>query len=248
MEERIVSDYLAFLQQRDYPCIAAKAAVANGHVQCLVIDDMSSPAEDELIVSFLYDFVEYYRRSVKPYHTAAVIFRLPEIRQERRFDELLWERLAAFRDIDREHYKHDPRVDADPSSAHYSYSLKEEAFFILGLNPMSSRLARRFRYPAIIFNPHAEFEKLRNNHKYESMKTAVRKRDIHFSGSMNPMLKDFGEESEVFQYSGLQYDLTWQCPLKNALNHEPHADDHAKRYIPQYHSRTTGHRVHSKKR
>jgi FPC/CPF motif-containing protein YcgG len=209
---------------------------------------MSSDEEDDLIVSFLYDFVDYYRRSIKPYHTAAVIFKAPELHHEHRFDELLWERLLSLHEIDRQRFAHDPRVDSDPTSAHYSYSLKEEAFFIVGLNPMSNRMARQFRYPAIVFNPHAEFEKLRNKHKYEPMKTAVRKRDVHFSGSVNPMLKDFGEESEVFQYSGLQYDLTWQCPLKNSLNHDPHATDPHKAYIPHYYSRTKGNSVHAKKR
>jgi uncharacterized protein len=248
MDEHIINDYLAFLEQREYPCIAAKAALGKGHVQCLVVDDMDSAEEDDLIISFLYDFVDFYRRSNKPYHTAAIIFKGPEIHQEKTFDDLLWKRLSALQTIDRTHFAHDPRVDADPSSAHYSYSLKEEGFFIVGLNPASNRLARRFRYPAIIFNPHAEFEKLRNNHKYEAMKTAVRKRDIHFSGSVNPMLTDFGEESEVFQYSGIQYDLSWQCPLKNSLNHDSHASDLSKSYVPQYHSRTKRNSVHTKKR
>jgi FPC/CPF motif-containing protein YcgG len=46
------------------------------------------------------------------------------------------------------------------------------------------------------------------------MKNTVRKRDIAFSGSVNPMLQDFGESSEVYQYSGRKYDDSWQCPLK----------------------------------
>jgi hypothetical protein len=45
------------------------------------------------------------------------------------------------------------------------------------------------------------------------MKTAVRKRDEIFSGSVNPMLSDFGEASEVLQYSGKVYDETWTCPF-----------------------------------
>jgi uncharacterized protein len=248
MDEQIINEYLGFLGQKDYPCVAAKAALGKGHVECLVVDDMNSAEEDDLILSFLYDFVEHYRKSTQAYHSAAVIFKGPEMKHERMFDDLLWKRLGAFRDLDRLHYCHDPRVDSDPASANYSFSLKEEAFFVIGLNPSSNRLARRFRYPAIIFNPHAEFEKLRSNHKYEPMKTAVRKRDIRFSGSVNPMLKDFGEESEVFQYSGLQYDLTWQCPLKNSLNHDLHGSDHATNYIPQYYSRAKGNSIHAKKR
>ena len=49
--------------------------------------------------------------------------------------------------------------------------------------------------------------------RYEKMKTIVRKRDIVYSGSVNPMLTDFGEASEVYQYSGRKYDSDWKCPL-----------------------------------
>jgi len=49
------------------------------------------------------------------------------------------------------------------------------------------------------------------------MKNIVRKRDVALSGSINPMLQDFGAASEVYQYSGMQYDSTWQCPFK-AIN------------------------------
>jgi FPC/CPF motif-containing protein YcgG len=69
-------------------------------------------------------------------------------------------------------------------------------------------------YPALAFNPHAEFQKLRATNHYESMKEIVRKRDIAYSGSINPMLSDFGEASEVYQYSGRNYNEDWKCPLQ----------------------------------
>ncbi len=106
----------------------------------------------------------------------------------------------------------------NPSAPEFSFSLKEEAFFIIGLHPASSRPARQFKYPALVFNPHLQFEQLREANKYQSIKYAVRKRDIAYSGSINPMLTDFGEASEVYQYSGRKYDEQWQCPLK--IKHE----------------------------
>ena len=130
------------------------------------------------------------------------------------FDELLWQRLQALEILDAENYSYDNRVESDPSSSSFSFSIKEEAFYIIGLHPASSRQARQFKYPALVFNPHAQFEQLRSTTKYEVMKNTVRKRDIALSGSVNPMLQDFGESSEVFQYSGRKYDETWQCPLK----------------------------------
>ncbi len=213
-KQAIVEEYLAFLENKEFPCIAAKAALAKQQVRCMVAGNMACPKEDEDILQFLYEFVDEYRASKDFYHTATIIFLGTQINNEEMFDELLWQRLQAFEMLDAQNYSYDNRVEADPSSSAFSFSIKEEAFYIIGLHPASSRQARQFKYPALVFNPHAQFEQLRSTTKYEVMKNTVRKRDIALSGSVNPMLQDFGESSEVFQYSGRKYDESWQCPLK----------------------------------
>ena len=210
----VVEEYLSFLQNKEFPCIAAKAALARQQVKCMVAGNMACPKDDTGILQFLYEFVEEYRMSKDFYHTATIVFSGPQIDDEKLFDELLWQRLQALEILDAENYSYDNRVESDPSSSSFSFSIKEEAFYIIGLHPASSRQARQFKYPALVFNPHAQFEQLRSTTKYEVMKNTVRKRDIALSGSVNPMLQDFGESSEVFQYSGRKYDETWQCPLK----------------------------------
>lgn len=178
---------------------------------------MRTPHDDIKILSFIYQFVDSYRSSNASFHSAAVIFNQPQSTSESEFEIMLWARLNSFGVLDRKKYKHDSRVDSDPASSNFSFSLKEEAFFIIGLHPSSSRKARRFTYPAIVFNPHEEFQRLKRTGRYESMKKVVRRRDELHSGSVNPMLKDFGAAPEVFQYSGKQYDSTWKCPL----HHKP---------------------------
>lgn len=210
----IVEEYLAYLKNKSFPCVAAKAAQALNHIKCMVADHMACPKDDRAILKFLYDFVDEYRNSKKSFHSAAIIFKGPEFQNEEIFDELLWKRIQALADMDAENYEYDKRVDDEPSSANFSFSLKEEAFFIIGLHCSSNRPARQFRYPTLVFNPHAEFEKLRETNRYNNMKDIVRKREIEFSGTLNPMLADFGDSSEVFQYSGRNYDNQWQCPLK----------------------------------
>ena len=210
---QIVDEYRQFLQSRAFPCIGAKAALSRDHVKCMVAADMRTSQDDERTLSFIYQFVDSYRNSNDSFHSAAVIFNSPESPLESEFENMLWSRLNAFAELDRKKYHHDKRVASDPSSSRFSFSLKEEAFFIIGLHPSSSRKSRRFAYPAIVFNPHEEFERLKRAGRYESMKRVVRMRDELHSGSVNPMLKDFGEAPEVFQYSGKQYDSTWKCPL-----------------------------------
>ena len=213
-KQAIIEEYLSFLNEKQFPCIAAKAALARQNVKCLVVSHMACPNDDAEILQFLYNFVDLYRSSKDFYHSAAIIFAGPKLCSEEQFDYLLWERLQAFQNLDAKKYGYDSRVEADTSSAKFSFSIKEEAFYIIGLHAASSRDARKFKYPTLVFNAHDQFEQLKTTSKYEMMKNSVRKRDIALSGSINPMLQDFGESSEVYQYSGREYDNSWQCPLK----------------------------------
>jgi hypothetical protein len=216
-QDAIVEEYMAYIKNKTFPCIAAKAALENQHLKCMVVEHMACPKDDLNILQFLYAFVDEYRKSNKLYHSAVILFKEPLLLNEDMFDRLLWQRLQALTDLDSQNYDYDARVSSDPFSPNFSFSIKEEAFFIIGFHPASNRQARQFKYPAIVFNPHVQFEQLRESGKYENFKSVVRKRDIAFSGSVNPMLEDFGKASEVFQYSGRNYDENWRCPLN--INH-----------------------------
>ena len=215
--KQVIDAYMHFIENATYPCIAAKAAMTRGNISCFVADDMGDDSADQFILDFIYSFVEEFRQSKDMYHSVSIIFRNPVIQSEEQYDRLLWERLQSLSDLDASLNNYDPRVNQDPRSGSFSFSLKGEAFYIIGLHPSSSREARKFTFPTMVFNPHAQFEQLRNMMKYEVMKTVVRKRDAIYSGSVNPMLEDFGKRSEVFQYSGRSYSTDWKCPLK--INH-----------------------------
>jgi len=200
-----------FISVKDFPCIAAKAAIAKGQVRVMVCDHIACPKDDGPIIDFIYNFVDEYRNEKKMYTSAVIIFKEPQNCDEEYFDRMMWQRLQGVADLDQHSW--DPHVNADPSHADFSFSIKEEAFYIIGLHPGSSRKARQFQYPAIVFNPHDQFERLREANRYETMKETVRKRDTVFSGSVNPMLTDFGKSSEANQYSGRVYEENWKCPF-----------------------------------
>jgi uncharacterized protein len=212
--EFIIETFYRYLSDERYPCVAARAAVSRQQIQCLVADHMACPKDDESILQFIYAFVDDFRKTGTLLQSAAVIFTGPEETTEGTFDSLLWNRLQALSRLDATHFTYDKRVNPDPAHPNFSFSLAEEAFFVIGLHPGSSRASRQFRFPAIVFNPHAQFEQLRESNQYEKMKNIIRRRDIVYSGSINPMLADFGESSEVYQYSGRQYDGEWICPLR----------------------------------
>jgi FPC/CPF motif-containing protein YcgG len=209
----ITNEFLAYLSNKNFPCIGAKAAVAKNQMHCLVVEHMACPADDLKILEFIYKFVDSFRQSADHFNSVAIIFKGPEIQTEEEFETLFWKRLQSLADMDAKRYPYDTRVEKNPQSANFSFSLKEEALFVIGLHPAQKRASRKFRLPALVFNPHAQFETLRSKNKYESMKKIVRKHELNHQGSINPMLDDFGNSSETFQYSGKQYDAAWQCPL-----------------------------------
>jgi FPC/CPF motif-containing protein YcgG len=212
-----VTEYVEFINNKKFPCIGAKAAMAQNPVQCLVVGNMACPADDNKILSFLYNYIDSYRAAGGIFHSAAIIFTGPENISEAIFEKMLWQRLQAISNLDSLNYRYDKRVSSDINSPDFSFSLKEEAFFIIGLHPGSSRAARRFKYPALVFNPHEQFQIMKETNRYERMKKSVRKRDIALSGSVNPMLNDHGKKTETLQYSGKNYTSPLQCPLK--INH-----------------------------
>jgi uncharacterized protein len=223
--ETYIEQYKSFIYRQEYPCIAAKEAIRKQRVKVFVAGHMACPKDDRAILDFMYNFVDEYRNSKDFFHSAAVIFEGPtEIQSEQMFEAMLFQRLQSLADIGSKEYAYDKRVSSDPTSRDFSFSIKEEAFYIIGLHPKSSRAARQFEYPTMVFNPHQQFETLRATHRYEKMKNIVRKLDTAYSGSVNPMLQDFGSSPEVFQYSGRKVDQSWQCPLKinNSIAGEHH--------------------------
>jgi uncharacterized protein len=110
--------------------------------------------------------------------------------------------LQAIHDLDIQEHPWASDVSDDPGSADFAFSVASRAFFVVGLHPRSSRLARRAPRPTLVFNFHGQFEALRASGRYEKLEAAIRERDVALQGYINPVLARFGEASEAFQYSG----------------------------------------------
>ena len=127
------------------------------------------------------------------------------------FERGLWAQLRALHEADGEAW--DPATSPDPTHKDFSFSFAGRSFYLIGMHPGASRPARRFPRPAIVFNLHAQFERLRELGKYEKMRDVIRARDTKQTGSVNPMVEDFGRRSEAVQYSGRVADAAWRCPF-----------------------------------
>ena len=123
----------------------------------------------------------------------------------------MWKTLQKLHELD--DCEWDENVSNDPENPHFSFSLGGKAFYIIGLHPASSRLARRAPYTTLVFNLHSQFDKLREMGSYHSVRDTIRKNDEKLQGEINPMLRDFGSSSETKQYSGRKVEDNWKCPF-----------------------------------
>lgn len=209
----VIDAFKGMIGDKAFPCAAAKDALNKGNIEVFTAGHLACPVDDEKILEFIYEFTQQFRNRENGFHSAVVLFPLTGPLDEQQFETLLFQRLKALRTLDAINFAYDTRVSDDPQSANFSFSLMQEAFYIIGLHPGSSRPARRFPVPAMVFNPHVQFEDLREKGLYDKMKNIIRKRDNAFSGSVNPMLTDFGDRSEIFQYSGRVHDNQDKCPF-----------------------------------
>ncbi len=216
----LFTQYKDFILDKTFPCVGAKAAVAADAIHVLQAGHLACPAHDKQILEHIYSFLTYFREAGPAYASCAIIFDADEHLTEEMFERFLWMRLQALHNMDAGNYGWDTRVANDPASAEFSFSLGSEGFYVVGLHPNSSRPARRFQQPALVFNPHSLFTSLRERGKYQPLQQAIRKRDILLAGDLNPMLRDHGTESEVLQYSGRHHENKMVCPLKIKETHE----------------------------
>ncbi|WP_298964191.1 guanitoxin biosynthesis heme-dependent pre-guanitoxin N-hydroxylase GntA [uncultured Methylobacterium sp.] len=207
--------FRAFIGEAGFPCVGAKAALSRGGMRVLVARSVTSAWDDMRIYPALLAFAARYRARPDLFQSFAVVFEDRDTLSEEAFERHLWARLQSLADKDAGlGHRWDERVAADPGSPHFSLSFAGEAFFVVGLHPGASRPARRFASPALVFNPHRQFEQLREAGRYERLRAAILQRDVALAGSVNPMLARHGETSEARQYSGRAVDESWRCPFR----------------------------------
>jgi FPC/CPF motif-containing protein YcgG len=214
--DRLVARFREHIAAAEFPCVGAKSALARGTLRIIAARDITSAWNDVEVHDELLTWAFDYRRDPEGLRSLAVVFEGPTDLTEREFERAMWERLQSFADKDAwRGQEYDAAVSPDPEDPHFSLSFGGEAFFVVGLHPQASRPARRFASPALVFNLHDQFERLRAAGRYERMREAIISRDVALAGSPNPMLARHGEASEAAQYSGRAVPDGWTCPFRD---------------------------------
>jgi len=197
-----------------FSCLGAKAALNEKSYGFAVFDEMGTKQATRNLCHKLFDFARSTKRKTEQYSSFVAVFRRPLQITEREFEACLWLQLRQLHRVDPSDW--DASVSADPADPHFSFSFGGQAFYVVGMHGTSSRVARRFRWPTLVFNPHEQFERLRNDGNWKRMQHAIREREMALQGKINPMLSEFGEESEARQYSGREVSGEWTAPFPRA--------------------------------
>ena len=218
-EDEIVAALETMVMHADFPCLGAKSVFRRGTVVHSVLDDMDDPSVTTTLLERLAAFGSDVEGS-PGFHSLMATFRRPRHGSEAAFESSLFRLLQRLHDADSESWA--KGVGSDPHDAHFAFSVAGTAYFIVGLHPLASRVARRAPLATLVFNPHAQFEALRADGRFDGMRTTIRRRDEQLQGFVNPMVADHGDSSEARQYSGRQLPPGWQPPLHVHLSDEQH--------------------------
>lgn len=202
----------------DYPCVAARSAANRGRMQVAVHGRLGDADSARGACEDLQRYVA--RMGQDPDRDAPMTWVSAYMAEpgmdEAGFERALWRHLQLMHEHDARQHGWSPGHSADPADADFAFCIGGEPFFVIGLHPAASRLARRAPWPMLVFNLHRQFDALRRAGRYERMKAVIRQRDTALQGSPNPMLDDFGTRSEARQYAGRAVGDDWTCPFHAA--------------------------------
>jgi FPC/CPF motif-containing protein YcgG len=210
-EDDVVRALELMVEHVEFPCLGAKSVFRRGKVVHTVLPDMAAPDVADELLTRLTEFARDIEGD-DGFHSFIATFRSPVPSDEAGFEALLIEQLQRLHDADSAPWA--PDVGADPTDPHFAFSAGGTAYFIVGLHPAASRVARRAPLPTLVFNPHDQFEQLRAEGRFDGMRTAIRRRDEDLQGSVNPMVADHGDSTEAVQYSGRRHGAGWAPPLE----------------------------------
>ena len=207
--------YRDFVLKEKHPCIMAKSVFVMNNYHLKVYDHIATDAEIFSILSDIEKFINQYDYDSNEFESLIFCFKNDYFNTEIQFEKALWKFLQKLHDNDDKEW--DPTVSDNPESSNFSFSIKGKAFYVVGLHPKSSRKARQAPYCTVVFNLHCQFEKLREMGTYQIVKKRIRRRDKKLQGSINPVLRDFGLDSETKQYSGREVEKNWKCPFYSKI-------------------------------
>ena len=212
---RLVHDgFAGHVNSGAFVCVGGKAAFSRETYRVGVMGELGTEESARGLAVGLTEFARQRQAADSDFYTYAAFFTGPVGQDEEAFETALWNQLQLLHELDDEPW--DDEVSANPGDPHFSFSFGGHAYFIVGLHGASSRWSRRFAWPTLVFNPHEQFDELRDDGRMVRWQEVIRERDADLQGGINPNLGDFGMVPEARQYSGKHNPSDWRCPFNPA--------------------------------
>lgn len=208
------SAFRSHVRNAHFPCVGAKASLNGNFNRYGFYPQIGSPEATAGLAQDLWSYAVDQAKFGTNYASFIASFEGPKVTSESEWEGLLWRQLQRLHEVDTLHSEWDPTVSDNPDDANFSFSFASVGFFVVGLHSGASRIARRFAWPTMVFNVHAQFDRLRKVGLFDRLRRTIRLRDLRLQGSLNPNLSDFGKDSEAKQYSGRPVEEEWKCPFK----------------------------------
>lgn len=190
MSDSLESKIASFLSP-DYPCTPALSALKQGSLIITEIPGKIGSTGIDLR-PMLQGFIDRLESRNEPYLSLWLSWD-PEEMSEEEFEIRLWREVRAF-------------------CPNLPVSFGSHQLFLVGMHPNSSRKARRFPRCSIIVNSFSQFERIEATGNYPSLVSSIRERDKKYSGSVNPMVEEYGDVWEEIQFSGKVNPPDWEPP------------------------------------
>jgi FPC/CPF motif-containing protein YcgG len=214
----------ALILHDQFVCVGGKSAFRHGTYRFGLYPELGAADTAAGVARDLCTFIEELPSFGDSLSTYVASFSGPHPADEAAFERYLWRTLQALHDLDAPYHQWDPEVSNDPTDPAFSFSFGGVAFFVIGMHAASSRVARRFAWPTLIFNPHRQFDALRRAGDFARFRQVIRRGEMRLQGDANPMLADFGTRSEAMQYSGRRVSSAWTCPFRSHPADDPSKD------------------------
>lgn len=223
MAAEVHSALRAVLRDPEFPCLGAKSLVNQSSYRFGFYPELGSGEATAGLAHDIARFVDERPSIEGEFSSFIASFSGPKVLTAKGFEEALWQQLARLHETGKPYYRWNAAVSSDPSDPAFSFSFAGQPFFVVGLSPASEHWARSFPWPTLVFNDHFQFERLREEQRFERLRGAIRDRDAALHGEENPMLADYGTHSEARQYAGRKVGPKWKCPVHFDTSEAPDA-------------------------
>jgi uncharacterized protein len=195
MVEHVHAIFRAVLLSPSFPCLGGTGLVRAGEYCFAVYDQLGDPSA---FGQQAVDMRHYFKSrpiDTHPFAAFVAAYIAPSTQTDDVFEACMWAQLEGLQSC-QEHGGQGSISLVDHDDPGFVFGDRE--FFVVGMHPGSSRFARRFPWPLLVFNALSHAHEMQKRGKHASMSRKVLARDRNLQGSDNPSL----HAPQRLQFSG----------------------------------------------